>query len=62
LSWGATPYLLDGDYNADNVAARAVEQACAAGEVRRGDLVAVLSGSTDYPGQATDTLRMVPVT
>ena len=62
LSWGATPYLLDGDYNADNVATRAVEQACAAGEVRRGDLVAVLSGSTAYPGQATDTLRMVPVT
>ena len=41
---------------------RTVEQAHEAGEVRRGDLVCVLSGAPGYPGQATDTLRLVPVT
>ncbi len=61
LSWGATPYLLDVDYHSDNVIARAVEHAREAGEIRRGDLVAVLSGSREYPGQATDSLRLIPI-
>ena len=29
--------------------------------IRRGDLVAVLSGSREYPGQATDSLRLIPI-
>ncbi|MCU1353407.1 MAG: pyk [Acidimicrobiales bacterium] len=61
LSWGATPFKLDVDYKSPNLVARAVEQAREAGEIRRGDLVAVLSGSPGYPGQATDTLKLVPV-
>jgi hypothetical protein len=31
------------------------------GEIRRGDLVCVLSGSSEYPGQATDSLRLIPI-
>ena len=61
LSWGATPQLLDVDYQADNVIGRAVEQARENGLIRRGDLVAVLSGSREYPGQATDSLRLIPI-
>ncbi len=61
LSWGATPYDLAGGYATDGLVARAVELAQHHGEVRNGDLVAVLSGSTDYPGQATDSLRLVRV-
>ncbi len=61
LSWGATPMLLDVSYQADNAVKRAVEAAREAGEIRRGDLVAVLSGSREYPGQATDTLRLIPI-
>jgi pyruvate kinase len=61
LSWGAVPHLLDVDYHAEGVINRVVEQAREAGELRRGDLVAVLSGSPDYPGQATDSLRLIPI-
>ncbi len=59
LSWGATPCELVGGYNADTQVTRAVELAQTAGEIRTGDLVAVLSGSDSYPGQATDSLRIV---
>ena len=38
-----------------------VETAREAGQIRRGDLIAVLSGSKEYPGQATDTLRLIPI-
>jgi len=61
LSWGATPRLLDVDYQADGVISRVVDQVREAGELRRGDLVAVLSGSREYPGQATDMLRLIPI-
>jgi pyruvate kinase len=61
LSWGATPQHLDVDYQADNVITRVVEQARENGLIRRGDLVAVLSGSREYPGQATDSLRLIPI-
>ncbi|WP_421120497.1 pyruvate kinase [Aquihabitans daechungensis] len=61
LSWGATPQHLDVDYQADNVITRAVDQARENGVIRRGDLVAVLSGSREYPGQATDSLRLIPI-
>jgi len=61
LSWGATPQHLDVDYHADNVITRAVDQARENGLIRRGDLVAVLSGSREYPGQATDSLRLIPI-
>lgn len=61
LSWGAVPMHLDVHLQSDDAVARAVELAREAGEIRRGDLVAVLSGSREYPGQATDTLRLVPI-
>ena len=61
LSWGATPYDLTGGLSADAQVNRAVELAQHHGEVRTGDLVAVLSGSVDHPGQATDSLRLVRV-
>ncbi len=61
LSWGATPMHLDVDYHSEGIINRVVEQAREAGEVRRGDLVAVLSGSREYPGQATDSLRLIPI-
>lgn len=61
LSWGATPHLLDVDHLDEDAVSRAVAIAREATEIRRGDLVAVLSGSKDYPGQATDTLRLIPI-
>ncbi|MEJ7583396.1 MAG: pyruvate kinase alpha/beta domain-containing protein [Acidimicrobiales bacterium] len=61
ISWGATPYELTGGFSPDTQVARAVELAQLHGEVRTGDLVAVLSGSSQYPGQATDSLRLVRV-
>lgn len=61
MSWGAAPYLLDEAATPANAVPIAIEHALRAGEIRRGDLVAILSGSPDYPGQATDTLRLVRV-
>jgi len=61
LSWGVTPHPLDPAGTLDELVPRAVEQARQAGEIRQGDLVAVLSQSKDYPGQATDTLRLMPI-
>ncbi|NLD78426.1 MAG: pyruvate kinase [Acidimicrobiales bacterium] len=61
LSWGATPFMLDVDYHSDGVIAHVVNMAREAGEIRRGDLVCVLLGSSDYPGQATDSLRLIPI-
>jgi pyruvate kinase len=62
LSWGATPYELTGAPDrGEQQVERAIELARLHGEIRTGDLVAVLSGSTAYPGQATDTLRLIRV-
>ncbi len=61
LSWGATPLHLDVDQQSERAVQRAVELAREANEIRRGDLVAVLSGSREYPGQATDSLRLIPI-
>jgi pyruvate kinase len=61
LSWGAAPYALDVDYHAENVITHVVNVARESGEIRRGDLVCVLSGSSEYPGQATDSLRLIPI-
>lgn len=61
LSWGATPVKLDGDPLSPNAIAHVVQTARERSLVRRGDLVAVLSGSPEYPGQATDSLRLIPI-
>lgn len=61
LSWGATPMTLDVDQQDEHAIPMAIQAALDAGQIRRGDLVAVLSGSREYPGQATDSLRLVPI-
>ena len=61
LSWGATPYELTGAGVGEAQVERAIELARLHGEIRSGDLVAVLSGSLSYPGQATDSLRLIRV-
>jgi pyruvate kinase len=61
LSWGATPHLLPTDTTPANQVDRAMAAARDLGEVRSGDLVAVLHGSDYYPGQATDTVRLVRI-
>ncbi len=59
LSWGATPHLLEPGLSQDDAIARSVELVKEHGDLRSGDLVAVLSGSTNYPGRATDSLKLV---
>lgn len=60
LSWGVTPYLLSNDGGYEDRVNTAVRQARHAGEVRSGDLVAVLAG-IDPQAHATDVLRIVRI-
>ena len=61
LSWGATPVALPGPFDITRQVSQAIGIARAEGHVRSGDLVAVLSGSPDYKGVATDSLRLVHI-
>ncbi len=61
LSWGATPIALSGAGDTSRQVGEAIDIARTRGAVRAGDLVAVLSGSPDYKGVATDTLRLVHI-
>lgn len=61
LSWGATPVELPGPYDPHRQVSTALEVARSRGLLRTGDLVAVLSGSPDYKGVATDSLRLVHI-
>ncbi|MEL7158201.1 MAG: pyruvate kinase alpha/beta domain-containing protein, partial [Actinomycetota bacterium] len=58
MSWGATAYPIDRIDDNVSTVHRALEVAKARGELRTGDIVAVLAGSSATIG-ATDTLRMV---
>jgi pyruvate kinase len=60
MSWGARAFLIE-KLPIDEMVSRAVELARTRGEVRSGELVAVLSGSPDRHGRATDTLRLMRV-
>jgi pyruvate kinase len=60
MSWGIRAYEID-QLPIDEMVTRAVELARTRGEVRSGELVAVLSGSPDRHGRATDTLRLMRV-
>ena len=60
MSWGVRAYPLE-QAPIDEMVNRAVEVARTRGEVRTGELVAVLSGSPDRHGRATDTLRLMRV-
>lgn len=62
MSWGASPFLLEPLATTEDRITWAIEHAVSSGEVRKGDLVAVLHGSVFYPEQATDTLRLVQIT
>ena len=60
LSWGVRAYSIEA-LPIDEMIRRALELARTRGEVRTGDLCAVLSGSPEYQGRATDTLRLMRV-
>ena len=60
LSWGARAFTIEAR-PIDEMIMAALELARTRGEVRSGDLVAVLAGSPEYEGRATDTLRLMRV-
>ena len=60
MSWGVRAFHIE-KLPIDEMVIRAVELARTRGEVRSGELVAVLSGSPDRHGRATDTLRLMRV-
>ena len=61
MSWGAVPRLLPRSADIDTLVRDAIAIAVREGEVRPGELVAVLHGTDEHPGRATDTLRMIRV-
>lgn len=61
MSWGATPYMLEAAGSEATRVGRAVDIAMAEGEIRSGDLVAILAGSDDRDVRAADTLQLVRV-
>jgi len=60
MSWGARAFPIEA-LPIEQMITRALELARTRGEVRTGDLVAVLAGSPEYQGKATDTLRLMRV-
>jgi hypothetical protein len=60
ISWGARAYPIEA-LPIEAMISRALELARTRGEVRSGDLVAVLAGSPEHHGKATDTLRLMRV-
>ena len=60
MSWGVRAFHIE-KLPIDEMVIRAVELARTRGEVRSGELVAVLSGSPDRHGRSTDTLRLMRV-
>src|SRR5690606_31791916 len=62
MSWGATPLYLGGtDGTVDGMARAALAIAKERGDIRSGDLVAILTGTDEVWIRATDTLRLVRV-
>jgi pyruvate kinase len=61
MSWGAVPHLLEGEDHPDNLVPAAIAEALRLGEVASGDLVALLFGSGEFSGRATDSLRLVRI-
>lgn len=61
MSWGTTPYLIHGDEHPETLVAAAIDQALKLGEVKPGDLVAVLFGTGEFRGRATDTVRLMHI-
>jgi pyruvate kinase len=61
LSWGITPLLVAEYTSTDEMVWCAVEAAVNSGEVRHGDVVAVLAGAPANRSATTDVLRIVEV-
>jgi pyruvate kinase len=61
MSWGTTPYLIAGNDHPDTLVPAAIEYALQQGEVAPGDLVAVLFGTGEFRGRATDALRLMHI-
>ncbi len=61
MSWGTTPYLLEGGMITEELVPQALDRAVVEGEVSPGDVVVVLAGSGIYKGRVTDTLRIVRI-
>ena len=61
MSWGTTPYLLEGGMITEELVPQAIDRAVAEGDVSPGDVVVVLAGSGIYKGRVTDTVRIVRI-
>jgi pyruvate kinase len=62
MSWGSTPiHLTEPSDSVESMVVQALRLAQQRGEVRQGDLVAILTGSDDVDARATDTLKLVRV-
>jgi pyruvate kinase len=61
MSWGSTPYLIEGEDNPDTLVPAALAEALRLGEIKPGDLVALLFGSGEFQGRATDSLRLMRI-
>jgi pyruvate kinase len=61
MSWGSTPYLIEGEDNPDTLVPAALSEALRLGEIKPGDLVALLFGSGEFQGRATDSLRLMRI-
>lgn len=61
MSWGTTPYLLEGGIITEELVPQAIERALREGDVHPGDLVVVLAGSGIYKGRVTDTVRIIRI-
>jgi pyruvate kinase len=61
MSWGTLPFHLDGTDHPDQLVPAAIEHALEVGEVQPGDLVAVLFGTGEFRGRATDSLRLMHI-
>ncbi len=61
MSWGTTPYLLEGGMITEELVPQAIDRAVAEGDVGAGDVVVVLAGSGIYKGRVTDTVRIVRI-
>jgi len=61
MSWGTTPYLLDGGVISEELVPLAIDRAVAEGDLAPGDVVVVLAGSGIYKGRVTDTVRIIRI-
>ncbi|MFQ5558184.1 MAG: pyruvate kinase alpha/beta domain-containing protein, partial [Acidimicrobiales bacterium] len=57
LSWGTTPVLVSDKGSNDEMVAQALKVACDTGQVRSGELVAVLAGA-DNRSRSANVLRL----